>query len=114
MARDKTPGIPGKTVEPGGAIANLTLASLPDPRLSPADRGVIFYRPRNFDRAFADFSPAKPAEKPRRARSASGPAAAMRSIPSAASERPLVPVPRQRPLAQDPSRLESLAFVRPR
>jgi curved DNA-binding protein CbpA len=112
MARDKTPGIPGKTAEPGGAIANLTQASLPDPRFSPADRGVIFYRPRNFDRAFADFSPAKPVEKPRRARSASGPAAPMRLAPAAASERPLVPVPRQRPLEQDPSRQESLAFVR--
>ena len=112
LTKDQAPGIPGRTAEPSGAIANLTRASLPDPRFSPADRGVIFYRPRNFDRAFADFSTAKPTEKPRHFRSTRAPSAAMRPVPAAASERPLVPVPRQRPLVQDPSRQESLASVR--
>ena len=105
MAKDEGAGIPVRSAKPGGAIAILTQASLSDPpRFSPADRGVIFYRPRNFDRAFTDFSPAKSIEKPRRARSASGPAAAI--------ERPPVPIPRQRPLMQDPSRQESVASVR--
>jgi curved DNA-binding protein CbpA len=114
MAKDEAAAILARTVEPGGAIANLTQASLPDPRLSPAKRGAIFYRPRNFDRAFADFSPAKPIEKPRRARSARATSAAMRLVPAAASEQPLVPMPRQRPLAQDPSREAGIAQMRPR
>jgi hypothetical protein len=125
MAKDEGAGIPGKLVEPGGTIprgnsAPVLLANagpLPDRGggdAGPAKRGVIFYRPRNFDRAFADFSPAKPIEKPRRARSASARTAAMRLVPAAAIEQPLVPVPRQRPLAQDPSREAGIAQMRPR
>lgn len=123
MAKDETAVIPGRVVEPSGTIprrnsAPVLLANagpLPDLEggdAGPADRGVIFYRPRNFDRTFADFSPAKPAEKPRRARSVRAASAAMRPLATAAIPRPLVPVPRQRPLAEDPSRQESLASVR--
>jgi hypothetical protein len=112
MAKDEAAGIFGRTVEPGGGIANLMLASLPDPRFSPADRGVILFRPRNFDRAFATLSPTKPIEKQGRARSAPAPSAAKRSIPAAAIEHPPVPVPRQRPLVQDPSREAGIAQMR--
>src|SRR5205807_5684058 len=77
MAKDEGAAIPGRTVEPGGAIPRTNLAPvllanagpLPDREggdAGPAKRGVILYRPRNFDRAFADFSPAKRSEKPRR------------------------------------------------
>lgn len=114
MAKDAAAAVPGRIAEPSATTrtnsAPVLLANagpLPD-----REGGVIFYRPRNFDRAFADFSPAKPIEKPRRARSARATSAAMRLVPSAASEQPLVPMPRQRPLAQDPSRQESLASVR--
>jgi DnaJ domain len=112
MAKDEAAGIFGRTVEPGGGIANLMLASLPDPRLSAADRGVILFRPRNFDRAFAALSPAKPTEKQGRARSAPAPSAAKRSVAAAAIEHPPVPVPRQRPLVQDPSREAGIAQMR--
>ena len=122
-AKNKGADISGRTVEPRGTVprtnsAPVLLANagpLPDFEgvdAGAAKRGVIFYRPRNFDRAFADFTPAKPVDKPRRARSARATSAAIRSVPAAAIERPLVPVPRQRPLAQDPSRQESLASVR--
>jgi DnaJ domain len=111
-AKDEAAGIFGSAAEPGGVIANLTLANLPDPRFSPADRGVILFRPRNFDRAFAALSPAKPIEKQGRARSAPAPSAAKRSIPAAAVEHPPVPVPRQRPLVQDPSREAGIAQMR--
>jgi hypothetical protein len=112
MAKNEAAGIFGRTVEPGGVIANLTLASLPDPRFSAADRGVIFFRPRNFDRAFAALSPAKPVEKQGRTRSPSARNAAMRLVPAAAIEHPPVPVPRQRPLVQDPSREAGIAQMR--
>lgn len=123
MAKDAAAFIPGRIIEPGGTIPRTSSAPVllanAGPLLGPlggdagpGDRGVIFYRPRNFDRTFADFSPAKPIEKPRRARSARTTSAAMRLVPAAPIERPLVPVPRQRPLAQDPSRQESLASVR--
>jgi DnaJ domain len=122
-ATDEAAGISGRIVEPRATIPRSNsapvllakagpLSDLEGGDARPADRGVIFYRPRNFDRAFADLSPPKPIENPRRARSARARAAATRLVPTAEIERPLVPVPRQRPLAQDPSRQESLASVR--
>lgn len=95
-----------------GAIADLSQTSLPDPKFSPAhiDRGVIFYRLRKFDRAFADLAPAKPIEKPGRARSA--PTAGAPRLSPVAIARPPMPVPRRRAVAQDPSREESVALVR--
>ena len=126
-ATHEAPVIPRRIVEPSGTstrsnsapvlLANAGL--LPDREsgdAGPADRGVIFFRPRNFDRAFADFSPAKPIEKPRRARSARATSAAMRlvPVPPAGLPDPLVPVPRQRPLVPDPSREAGIAQMRPR
>ena len=48
-----------------GAIADLDQATQPDPIFSASyiDRGIVFYRPRKFDRAFADIAPAKRIEK---------------------------------------------------
>jgi hypothetical protein len=120
MAKDEAAVIPGRSVEPPRTnSAPVLLANAgPLPREGGDDglakRGVIFYRPRNFDRAFADLSPPKPIENPRRARSASARAAALRLVPVAAIAQPLVPVPRQRPLAQDPSREAGIAQMRPR
>jgi DnaJ domain len=124
-AKDEAPVIPRGIVEPSGTIprrnsAPVLLANAgPLPEFTggdarPAGRGVVFYRPRNFDRAFADVSPPKPVEKPRRARSVRAASAAVQSVPSAVSEHPLVPMPRQRPLAQDPSREAGIAQMRPR
>ena len=75
-----------------GAIADLDQAIQLDPNLSVSyiDRGIVFYRLRKFDRAFADIAhakqiekqahPAKPASvvaaKPHSEKSASAPAAA--------------------------------------
>jgi hypothetical protein len=122
-AKDEASVIPRRTAEPGAMIprtssAPLLLANagpLPEREAGdagPAKHGAILFRPRNFDRAFADLAPVKPIEKPGRAKTASARSAAKRLVPAAASERQQVAVPRQRPLPQDPSRLESLASVR--
>lgn len=44
-----------------GALAHFNLAIAQDPGLAPAyiDRGIVFYRMRNFERAFADMAQAK-------------------------------------------------------
>lgn len=95
-------------------VAIADQASLPDPKFSPAyiDRGVIFYRLRKFERAFADLAPAKPIDRPGRARSA--PTAGAPRLSPVAIARPPMPVPRRRAVAQDPSREESVALVRVR
>jgi hypothetical protein len=118
-AKDEAAVIPGRSAEPPRTnsapvlLANATpLPDREDGNVGLAKRGVMFYRPRNFDRAFADLSPPKPIENPCRARSARARATATRLVPTAEIERPLVPVPRQRPPAQDPSRQESMASVR--
>jgi hypothetical protein len=124
-ARDEAAGIPDRAAEPGATIPRSNPAPMLLANAGPlsdleggaaglAKRGVIFYRPRNFDRTFADFSPPKPIEAARRARSARATAITMRLVPAAPIERPLVPVPRQRPLAQDPSREAGIAQMRPR
>lgn len=48
-----------------GAIADLDQATQLDPIFSASyiDRGIVFYRPPKFDRAFADIAPAKRIEK---------------------------------------------------
>lgn len=48
------------------ALAHFNLAIAQDPGFAPAyvDRGIVFYRLRNFDRAFADMSQAKRLTKP--------------------------------------------------
>jgi len=45
----------------GAALAHFNLAIAQDPGFAAAyiDRGIVFYRMRNFDRAFADMSQAK-------------------------------------------------------
>lgn len=45
----------------GGALAHFNLAIAQDPGFAAAyiDRGIVFYRMRNFDRAFADMAQAK-------------------------------------------------------
>ncbi|MBI5321006.1 DnaJ domain-containing protein [Bradyrhizobium sp.] len=45
----------------GGALAHFNLAIAQDPGFAAAyiDRGIVFYRMRNFERAFADMSQAK-------------------------------------------------------
>ena len=117
-AKDEASVISGSAAEPGGTIprsnsAPVRLANagpLPDFDAELARHGMILYRPRNFDRAFADFSPAKRDEKPRRTRSASAPSASKRMVP-APSAPSLVKLPRERPLAQEPSRQASVAYV---
>ena len=44
-----------------GALAHFNLAIAQDPSFAPAyiDRGIVFYRMRNFERAFADMAQAK-------------------------------------------------------
>lgn len=44
-----------------GALAHFNLAITQDPGFAPAyiDRGIVFYRMRNFERAFADMAQAK-------------------------------------------------------
>ena len=44
-----------------GALAHFNLAIAQDPGFAAAyiDRGIVFYRMRNFDRAFADMAQAK-------------------------------------------------------
>jgi curved DNA-binding protein CbpA len=88
--------------------------SLPlDPRLLPAyaDRGIIFYRPREFDGAFADGTPAKRIGKASRPKSPPTMARQPR-FDHAAIAPAAVPLPRRRTAAQDPSREESVAQVR--
>ena len=50
----------------GGALAHFNLAISQDPGFAAAyiDRGIVFYRMRNFERAFADMAQAKRLAKP--------------------------------------------------
>ncbi|QWG14181.1 J domain-containing protein [Bradyrhizobium sediminis] len=97
---------------PNGAVADRNQASLLDPKMTAArnDRGIMFHRLRRFERAFADIAPKNQVERPARAKSASATAAAPRLGPAAIA-RPVVPVPRPRTAAQDPSRQESMTAV---
>ncbi len=100
-----------------GAIADLDQAIKLDPKFSAAyiDRGIIFYRLREFGRAFADIARAKRVEKriEKASRSKSAPATAGKQRPDQVRIAPSVtPVSRQRTAAQDPSREEGVATVR--
>jgi hypothetical protein len=94
---------------PGGPDQSLQL----DPKLLPAyaDRGIIFYRLRDFDGAFADVTPAKRIGKASRPKSPPAMARQPR-FDHAAIAPAVVPLPRRRTAAQDPSREESVAQVR--
>ena len=99
------------------AIASLDQAIQLDPKFSAAyiDRGIIFYRLRKFDRAFADIARAKRIEKRVQVASRSKSAPTMAGKPhldQAAIAPPEPPVPRRRTFAQDPSREEGFAFIR--
>jgi curved DNA-binding protein CbpA len=96
-----------------GAIADLDQAINLDPKFSAAyiDRGIIFYRLRNFERAFADIARAKRIEKASQAKSVSS-TARKPHVDQAAIAPPATPVFQRRAAAQDPSREEGFAFVR--
>jgi len=92
-----------------GAVADLDQAIHLDPKFSAAyiDRGIIFYRLRKFDRAFADIAWAKRIEKTGRSKSA--PAMAGKPRFDQARIAPSVtPVSQRRAAVQDPSREEGL------
>jgi curved DNA-binding protein CbpA len=94
---------------PGGPDQSLQL----DPKLLPAyaDRGIIFYRLRDFDGAFADAAPTKRIGKASRPKSPP-PMARQPRFDHAAIAPAVVPLPRRRMAAQDPSREESVVQVR--
>ena len=98
-----------------GGIADPNRATRLDPNFSPTaiDRGINFYRLQKFERAFADIAPTKPIEKPVRSKSASTATSTPRLDP-AATARPPMPLPRRRPVMQDPSREEGEASMRQR
>lgn len=96
-----------------GAIAHLDQAIQLDPKYSAAyiDRGIIFYRLRKFNRAFADITRAKRIERVVRPKSA--PAMASKQRPDQAGmSHPVTPVPERRTAEQDPSRDAGGAPVR--
>jgi tetratricopeptide (TPR) repeat protein len=95
-----------------GAVADFDRAIQLDPKFAPAyiDRGIVFYRLRRFDRAFADVAHAKRIEK---ASHTTKPTAA------AAPEKPRPPeagapqVTRRRTAAVDPSSRSEIFALRP-
>jgi curved DNA-binding protein CbpA len=101
---DGSAGVPVQPIAPDTAVVRTDSGPAATPNAAPAERGGSsnFVRLRKFDRAFADIAPAQPIEKPVRARPAS----------ATTTARPVVPLPRQRPVAQDPSRLESAVLMR--
>ncbi len=94
-----------------GALAALDHAIHLDPEFSAAyiDRGIVFYRLQEFDRAYADISRAKRLEKQGRAKSASSPAAKPRPnrTGAAAPSAPPMPRPRAAQAQQPPEWIES-------
>ena len=100
-----------------GAVADFDRAIQLDPKFAPAyiDRGIVFYRLRRFDRAFADVAHAKRIEKSSHITTA-------KPTTSAAPEKPRPPeavaspagpqLTRRRTAAVDPSRGEFFASRR--
>jgi tetratricopeptide (TPR) repeat protein len=90
-----------------GAIASLDQAIDLDPKFSAAyiDRGIILYRLRKFDRAFADLARAKRIEKASSSKSATTIVMRQR-FDQAAIAPPVTPVLRRRAPEPDPSRGE--------
>jgi len=95
-----------------GSIAGLDQADRFGPRFMPAyiDRGIIFFRLRKFDRAFADISRAKRIEMASRSKSAPTVASKPR-FDQAAIAPPATPLPRRRTAAPDSSRGEGLVSL---
>ncbi len=101
------------------AIASLDQAIQLDPKFSAAyiDRGIIFYRLRKFERAFADIARAKRIEKRIQvaSRSKSGPTTAEKhQLDQAAIAPSEPPVPRRRTFTDDASREQGFSFTRMR
>jgi curved DNA-binding protein CbpA len=101
------------------AIASLDQAIQLDPKFSAAyiDRGIIFYRLRKFERAFADIARAKRIEKRIQvaSRSKSAPTmAGTHQLDQAAIAASEPPVPRRRTYSEDPSREQGFSFTRMR
>lgn len=90
-----------------GAIADLDQAIQLDPKLSVSyiDRGIVFYRLRKFDRAFADIARAKRIEKQGQAKSAQAAAVKPHSDHAAAAPA-ATPLPQRRPVVLDSHRHE--------
>jgi curved DNA-binding protein CbpA len=105
----RTPGVfVSRNGDPSDAPAELQQAIDLDPASSPAfvDRGIVFYRLRKFDRAFADIARARRIQKASHSRSASMTAGKPR-LNQVAVAPPVTPLPRRRPLMRDPSREEA-------
>src|SRR5438105_1774883 len=92
----------------GGALAHFNLAIAQDPGFAAAyiDRGIVFYRMRNFERAFADMAQAK--RLARTEKEKHKPAAAPEKL-AAIQERPVSPVR----VAPPPPRWRMTAAVTP-
>jgi tetratricopeptide (TPR) repeat protein len=93
-----------------GAIADFDQAIQLDPKFSAAyiDRGIVFYRMRKFDRAFADISRAKRLERANRAAPAPGPGTTGSTSVVAKKPRPqagialgMMPIFQRRPVGLD-------------
>ena len=98
--------------ELNGSIADLDQAGQLDPKFLPAylDRGIIFYRLRKFDRAFADIARAKRTEKANHSKSAPTTASKPHFARAATAPR-VAPLFRRRTAAQDASREEGFASI---
>jgi tetratricopeptide (TPR) repeat protein len=100
--------------DPDGSIPELHQAVQLDANRLPAyfDRGVIFYRLKKFDRAFADVTRAQRVEKASHSKSAPAMASKPR-LDRAETARPvsLTPMFLQRTAAQDPSREEMFPLI---
>ena len=96
-----------------GAVADFDRAIQLDPKFAPAyiDRGIVFYRLRRFDRAFADVAHAKRIEKSSHTNKPAVAAAPEKPRPPEAVAPSAAPqVTRRRTAAVDPSRGEIFAL----
>jgi curved DNA-binding protein CbpA len=93
-----------------GAVADFDRAIQLDPKFAPAyiDRGIVFYRLRRFDRAFADVAHAKRIEKASHTKPGTTPAAATEKPRPPEAPAPAASTPSRRRTAEaDASRSES-------
>lgn len=97
-----------------GAVADFDRAIQLDPKFAPAyiDRGIVFYRLRRFDRAFADVAHAKRIEKASHPKPGAAPAAATDKQRPPEAVAPAAPTPRRRTAEADASRSESPLLAR--
>jgi curved DNA-binding protein CbpA len=77
-----------------------------DPKFMPAyaDRGIIFFRPRKFSRAFSGIARTKRTESANRPVSVPTIIAKKPPVDQVATAPAMTPLPQRRPTAQDPSR----------